>query len=200
MFLQHKLFLQRYLSEMLNVCKAVPSGSQVPPTLAEGKNRRDMHCASEEGDRLGHVPTTGTDGGNEAPGACCRVKTWPRVRNWDRGFSLARVFPYPRLPIWLMRRCLAKASKASYPGVPLRPFPGAPCKCFSPPIHYDFGRSSGLALAARGAGGIRMTLTPTASGRGERSPNLTESRSSLPWKKHERCVWRPRNSAILRPR
>src|SRR5208282_2618885 len=28
----------------------------------------------------------------------------------DRGFSLARVFPCPRLPIWLMRRCLAKAS------------------------------------------------------------------------------------------
>jgi hypothetical protein len=133
-----------------------------------------MHCASEEGDRLGHVPTTGTDGGNEAPGACCRVKTWPRVRNWDRGFSLARVFPYPRLPIWLMRRCLAKASKASYPGVPLRPFPGGPCECFSPPIHYDFGRSSGLALAARGAGGVRMTLTPTASSRSERFPNLTE--------------------------
>ncbi len=38
-----------------------------------------------------------------------------------------------------------------------------------------------------------MTLTPTASSRGERFPNLTESRSSAPWKKHERCVWRPRN-------
>jgi len=39
-----------------------------------------------------------------------------------------------------------------------------------------------------------MTLTPTASDRGERSPNPSESRSSVPWKKHERCVWCPRNS------
>ncbi len=28
MFLQHKLFLQRYLSEMLNVCIAVASGTR----------------------------------------------------------------------------------------------------------------------------------------------------------------------------
>ena len=39
-----------------------------------------------------------------------------------------------------------------------------------------------------------MTLTPTASNRCERSPKLTESRSSVPWKKHARCVWCPRNS------
>ena len=43
-----------------------------------------------------------------------------------------------------------------------------------------------------------MTLTPTASDRGERSPNPSESRSSVPWKKHERCVWCPRNSVELR--
>ncbi len=142
------------------------------------------------GDRSGHAPATGTNGGNEAPGACCRVKTWPRVRNWDRGFSLARVFCYPRFPIWLMRRCLAKAS---YPGVPLQPLHGAPCECFSPPIQNDFDRSSDLALATRGAGGVRMTLTPTASSRGEWSPNPSQSRSSVPWKKHERCGWCPRN-------
>ncbi len=39
-----------------------------------------------------------------------------------------------------------------------------------------------------------ITLTPTSSNRGERSPNLSESRSSVPWKKHERCVCSPRNS------
>jgi hypothetical protein len=49
--------------------------------------------------RLGHAPSTGTDGGNEAPGAPWRVKSWPRIRDWDRGFLLARVFPYPRIPI-----------------------------------------------------------------------------------------------------
>ncbi len=42
-----------------------------------------------------------------------------------------------------------------------------------------------------------ITLTPTASSRGERSPNLTESRSSVPWKKHERRVCCPRNSSGL---
>jgi len=39
-----------------------------------------------------------------------------------------------------------------------------------------------------------MTLTPTASSRGERSRNASESRGTVPWKKHERCVWCPRNS------
>jgi len=38
-----------------------------------------------------------------------------------------------------------------------------------------------------------MTLTPTASSRGERSPNPSQSRSSMPRKKHERCAWCPRN-------
>ncbi len=38
-----------------------------------------------------------------------------------------------------------------------------------------------------------ITLTPTASSRGEPSPNPSESRSSVPWKKHKRCVWCPRN-------
>ena len=38
-----------------------------------------------------------------------------------------------------------------------------------------------------------ITLTPTASSRGEPSPNPSESRSSVSWKKHERCVWCPRN-------
>src|SRR5271157_3184280 len=66
-----------------------------------------------------------------------------------------------------------------------------------PPIHQYFDRSSGSALATKGDGGVGMTLTPTASSRGERSPNLTESRSSVPWKKHERCVWCPRNLAIV---
>ena len=42
-----------------------------------------------------------------------------------------------------------------------------------------------------------MTLMPTASDCGERSPNLTESRSSMPWKKHERCVCSPRNLPIV---
>ena len=50
-------------------------------------------------DRLGHAPTTGTDRGNEGPGVSWPVKSWPRILNWDRGFSLARAFPYPRLPI-----------------------------------------------------------------------------------------------------
>jgi len=49
--------------------------------------------------RLGHAPSTGTDRGNEAPGTTWRVKSWPRIRDWDRGFSLARVFPYSRIPI-----------------------------------------------------------------------------------------------------
>ncbi len=49
-----------------------------------------------------------------------------------------------------------------------------------------------------------MMLRPTASSRAERSPNLTESRSSVPWKKHEICDWCPRNClktarAIVRP-
>ena len=39
-------------------------------------------------------------------------------------------------------------------------------------------------------------LTPTASDRGECSPNLTESRSSVPWKERERCVWCPRNLGV----
>jgi hypothetical protein len=44
-----------------------------------------------------------------------------------------------------------------------------------------------------------MTLTPTASSRGERSPNPGESRSSVPWKKHKRCVWCPRKSGASFP-
>ena len=39
-----------------------------------------------------------------------------------------------------------------------------------------------------------ITLTPTSSNCGEGLPEPTESRSSVPWKKHERCVWRFRNS------
>ncbi len=38
-----------------------------------------------------------------------------------------------------------------------------------------------------------MTLTPTASTRGERSPNPDQSRSSVPWKTHEKCDRCPRN-------
>lgn len=73
-------------------------------------------------------------------------------------------------------------------GVPLRPFPGASCECFFAAIHNDFDRPHSSALATTGAGGIRMTLKPTAFSLGERSPNPSESRSSVPWKKHQRCV------------
>ena len=39
----------------------------------------------------------------------------PRNRNWARGlgFSLARVFAFPRLPTWVRRRCLTRASDVS---------------------------------------------------------------------------------------
>ena len=41
-----------------------------------------------------------------------------------------------------------------------------------------------------------MTLMPTASDCGERSPNPSESRSSVPWKKHERCGLCPRTRQL----
>src|SRR5271157_5970626 len=53
------------------------------------------------GNRSGQAPSTGTDRGNESPGAPWLVKSRPRNRNWGRGlgFSLARVFAFPRLPL-----------------------------------------------------------------------------------------------------
>ncbi len=43
-----------------------------------------------EGNRSGQAPSTGTDRGNEAPGAPWRVKSRPRNRNWGGRFSLCR--------------------------------------------------------------------------------------------------------------
>ncbi len=63
-------------------------------------------------------------------------------------------------------------------------------------VHQDVDRSSGSALATKKAGGAGIMLTPTASDRGECSPNLTESRSSVPWKERVRCVWCPRNLGV----
>src|SRR5271157_3457743 len=69
----------------------------------------------------GQAPSIGTDRGNEAPGATWRVKARPRNRNWGRGlgFSLARVFAFPRLPTQLRRRCLTRASRRVYAATPL---------------------------------------------------------------------------------
>ena len=50
---------------------------------------------------LGYAPMTGVNRGNKVPGVPWRFKSRPRNRNWGRklGFSLARVFAFPRLPI-----------------------------------------------------------------------------------------------------
>src|SRR5208337_4098862 len=65
----------------------------------EAKGATHISLVPESGWHLPLAQATGTDGGNEAPGASWRVKTLPRVRNWDRRFSPARMFPCPRLPI-----------------------------------------------------------------------------------------------------
>src|SRR5271166_6566788 len=58
-----------------------------------------LHEPVNRFNRLGHAPSTGTERGNEASGTAWRVKSWPRIRDWDRGILPARVFPYPRIPI-----------------------------------------------------------------------------------------------------
>src|SRR5271157_5285130 len=49
-------------------------------------------------DRSGQAQSIGTDRGNEAPGATWRIKSRPRNRYLGEGFSLVRVFAFPRLP------------------------------------------------------------------------------------------------------
>ena len=85
-----------------------------PPARADRARRRlprnrhpggsaDRHGDSTSWNRLGQAPSIGADRGNEASGATWRVKSRPRNRNWGRGlgFSLARVFAFPRLPTQL---------------------------------------------------------------------------------------------------
>ncbi len=80
----------------LSCCASVPNESYVEPV-----------------NRSGQALSIGTDRGNETPGATWWLRSRPRNRNWARGlgFSLARVFSFPRLPSQLRQRCVASAPR-----------------------------------------------------------------------------------------
>jgi len=112
----------------------------------------------------------------------------PRVRNWDRGFSPARVFP-SQAPH------LAHAEvpgQSLISGRPVKAFPWCPMRMLFAPDPPSL-----RPLQRLGVGDERSwrrqddAHAHCVQSRRTLSPNPTESRSSVPRKKHERCVWCP---------
>src|SRR5208337_2627079 len=66
--------------------------------VAVPRPERSAAPSSGSRDRLGHAPTTGANALNRHQGSLGGGMSWPHIRIWDRGFSLAREFPYPRFP------------------------------------------------------------------------------------------------------
>ncbi len=60
---------------------------------------------------LGHAPTTGTDGGNEAPRASWQVKTWPGSPHFGTKVSHWPGYFFPQAPHLAQAMVLVKLSK-----------------------------------------------------------------------------------------
>ena len=108
--------------------------------------------------------------GNEAPGATWRVKSRPLNRNWGRGFSLTRVFAFPRLP----HLAQAKVPDQSFLlSCPVRPPPRYHCQRSVLPSIRALSTSS---AASRSSTSRRLHRSSTGATAMDICPNRSANR------------------------